>query len=215
MNITDRLIQLAGAYHHEARRCARGKAYLGASVMQVAALEAGLQAMCFLFPKEVKRTTVYANKRFRGRRKKALEFSLNQVINIADELGWFPSKRITWAGKRTTLVWPGTTLDHLWTLNPRAYKELAPHTKAVGIPFLLLGVILAAAGMGWFKRRLWGWQLAVGIIAVQVLGDLVNAFMGDLVRGGVGFVIAGALLVYLLRPEVRAAFASGNAPSLR
>jgi hypothetical protein len=69
--------------------------------------------------------------------------------------------------------------------------------------------------MGWFKRRLWGWQLAVGIIAVQVLGDLVNAFMGDLVRGGVGFVIAGALLVYLLRPEVRAAFASSNAPSLR
>jgi hypothetical protein len=115
----------------------------------------------------------------------------------------------------TTLVWPGTTLDRLWALNPRAYKELAPHTKAVGIPFLVLGVTLAVAGMGWFKRRLWGWQLAVGIIAVQVLGDLVNAFMGDLVRGGVGFVIAGALLVYLLRPEVRAAFASSNAPSLR
>lgn len=115
----------------------------------------------------------------------------------------------------TTLVWPGTTLDRLWTLNPRAYKELAPHTKAVGIPFLLLAVTLAVAGMGWFKRRLWGWQLAVGIIAVQILGDLVNAFMGDLVKGGVGFVIAGALLVYLLRPEVRAAFASANAPSLR
>jgi hypothetical protein len=29
----------------------------------------------------------------------------------------------------TTLVWPGTTLDRLWTLNPRAYKELAPHEK--------------------------------------------------------------------------------------
>jgi hypothetical protein len=69
--------------------------------------------------------------------------------------------------------------------------------------------------MGWFKHRLWGWRLAVGIIAVQVLGDLVNAFMGDLVGGGVGFIIAGALLVYLLRPEVKAAFASGNAPSVR
>jgi hypothetical protein len=104
MNMTDRLIQLAAAYHREARRCARGKAYLGASVMQVAALEAGLQAMCFLFPKEVKRTTVYANKRFRSQRNKSLEFSLNQLINIADELGWLPSKRITWAGKRTTLA---------------------------------------------------------------------------------------------------------------
>jgi hypothetical protein len=27
--------------------------------MQVAAFEAGLQAMCFLYPQEVKRTTVY------------------------------------------------------------------------------------------------------------------------------------------------------------
>ncbi len=115
----------------------------------------------------------------------------------------------------TTLVWRGTTLDRLWTLNPRAYKELAPHGKAAGIPFVFLGVTLVVAGMGWFKRRLWGWRLAVSIIAVQVLGDLVNAFMGDLVRGGVGFVIGGALLVYLLRPQVKCAFVSGNAPSVR
>ena len=55
----------------------------------------------------------------------------------------------------------------------------------------------------------------MGIIAVQVLGDLVNAFMGEFVGGGVGFVIAGALLMYLLRPEVRAAFASDNVPIVR
>jgi hypothetical protein len=55
----------------------------------------------------------------------------------------------------------------------------------------------------------------VAIIAVQVPGNLVNAFMGDLVRGGVGFIIAGALLFYLFRPEVRSAFASGNAASVR
>ena len=106
----------------------------------------------------------------------------------------------------TMLVWRGRTLERLWLINARAYRELAPHGKAVGIPFLLLGVGLAVAGIGWFKRRLWGWRLAVGIIAVQVLGDLVNAFLGDLVRGGIGFMIAGALLIYLLRPEVRGAF---------
>jgi hypothetical protein len=93
-------------------------------------------------------------------------------------------------------------------------RELAPVGKAVGIPFLLPAVTLAAAGIGWFKRGSWGWRLAVAIIATQVLGDLVNAMRGDVVRGGIGFVIAGALLVYLLRPEVRAGFVSAKAPSL-
>ncbi len=80
-----------------------GKAYLAATVMHVAAFEARLQAMCFLYPGEVKRTTVYARKRFRGRRYRALEFSLNQLINIAEELDWFPSKSFTWGGKRATI----------------------------------------------------------------------------------------------------------------
>jgi hypothetical protein len=115
----------------------------------------------------------------------------------------------------TTPVWRDSILDRVWAINAPAYARLAPLGKTVGIPFLLLGATLAVAGAGWFKRRLWGWRLAVAIIATQVLGDMVNAFMGDLVRGGVGFVIAGGLLVYLLRPEVRAAFTSANAPSLR
>jgi hypothetical protein len=56
-----------------------------------------------------------------------------------------------------TSVWRGTALDRTWTLNPRAFRELAPHGNVVGIPFLLLGGTLAIAGIGWFKCRLWGW----------------------------------------------------------
>ena len=114
-----------------------------------------------------------------------------------------------------TLIWRGTILDRMWAINAPAYRQLAPFGKTVGIPLLLLGATMAVVGTAWFKRRVWGWRLAVAIIATQVFGDLVNAFMGDLVRGGVGFVIAGALLVYLLRPQVRCTFASGNAPSGR
>jgi len=50
----------------------------------------------------------------------------------------------------------------------------------------------------------------VAIIATQVLGNLVDIFTGDLFRGGIGFLIAGALLFYLLRPRSRSAFASGE-----
>jgi hypothetical protein len=104
----------------------------------------------------------------------------------------------------TTLLWRGTVLDRVWALNPLAYQQLAPLGAAVGILFLVLGAALTAAGIGWFRHRIWGWRLAVVIIATQVLGDVVNCARGDLVRGGVGVIIAGALLLYLLQPRIRA-----------
>jgi hypothetical protein len=107
----------------------------------------------------------------------------------------------------TTLLWRGTALDRLWDLNPTAYKQLAPLGGAVGILFLLLGAALTAAGIGWFRRRLWGWRLAVVIIATQVLGDVVNCVRGDLLRCGTGVIIAGALLLFLLQPKIKATFA--------
>jgi hypothetical protein len=105
-----------------------------------------------------------------------------------------------------TLLWRGTVLDRLWALNPIAYKQLAPLGGTVGILFLLLGAALTTAGIGWFRRRLWGWRLAVVIITTQVLGDVVNCARGDFLRGGTGVLIAGALLLFLLQPKLRAMF---------
>jgi hypothetical protein len=105
-----------------------------------------------------------------------------------------------------TLLWRGTILDRVWSLNPRAYEQLAPLGATVGILFLLLGMALASAGIGWFRCRLWGWRLATVIIGIQVLGDVVNCVRGDWSRGSIGAIIASALLWYILRPAVRRTF---------
>jgi hypothetical protein len=105
-----------------------------------------------------------------------------------------------------TLVWRGTALERMWTLNPRAYERLTPFGKLGGIAFMLLGTILAVASMGWFKRSLWGWRLAVAIIATQVLEDLVSVSLGRIVEGGIGAIVAAALLFYLLQDPVRSSF---------
>jgi hypothetical protein len=76
--------------------------------------------------------------------------------------------------------------------------------------FQVLAALMERPGEIVYARRRWGWQLAVAIIATQVLGTLVNIFMADLLRGGIGFLIAGALLFYLLRLRLQSAFASGE-----
>jgi hypothetical protein len=111
----------------------------------------------------------------------------------------------------TTLIWPGTLLDHMLVVNAPAYRQLTSFGKTVGVPFLALRTAMSAAGVGWFGRRLWGWRLAAVIIATQVVGDLVSIFTGHLARGAVGLTIASALLLFLLRPNVRADFVARSA----
>jgi hypothetical protein len=104
VNVTDRLIGAADLYYKEAQRCFRGRAYLAAVVMQVSVLEGALQALCTMYPNEVKTTSIYKRKKFRRKRSQALELSLHQLIDIAAELSWFPAKRIIWAGKKANLA---------------------------------------------------------------------------------------------------------------
>ncbi len=105
-----------------------------------------------------------------------------------------------------TLTWRGTIVDRIWQLNSRAYQELAPLGRLVGIPFLLLSVMLAAASYGWFHCRLWAWRLTTGIIATQLQRDLANIFMGHTVEGAVGVTISGVLLLYLAKANVKTVF---------
>ncbi len=105
-----------------------------------------------------------------------------------------------------TLVRPGTALDSAWTLNPHAYRLLAPLGKTVGVLFLFLSTALVAAAAGWLRRRKWGWWLAIVIISTQILGDLVNISRGQVIQGSVGVVLAGTLLLFMTRPYVRGMF---------
>ncbi len=106
----------------------------------------------------------------------------------------------------TTLIWRGTVLDRAWALNPRAYATLVTFGRVVGVPFLVLAAALLIAGIGWFRRRFWGWALAVAVLATHLLGDVLNAITGHILSGATGVLIAGALLVYLFRPTVRSDF---------
>ena len=53
-------------------------------------------------------------------------------------------------------------------------------------------------------RRRWVWTPHITIDITQILGGLVNLFLGRVVEGMIGIVAAGALLLHLSRADVRA-----------
>jgi hypothetical protein len=114
---------------------------------------------------------------------------------------FFGSVMATYAA--ITLAKPGTILDRAWALNPTAHAQLVPLGKVVALPFAVVAGTLFAAGVGWFRPRYWGWFLGVSLIAMNMMGDLVSIFRGELLKGMVGAGVAGLLLVYLTRPRGR------------
>lgn len=102
-----------------------------------------------------------------------------------------------------TLLRPGTVLDALWVLNKEGHAGLLPLGKTAGLLFVVLSVLLSVAALGWFRRRKWGWMLGVVIIAMNLAGDVVNVVRGEGLKGAVGAVIAGMLLIYVTRAGVR------------
>ncbi|MGA9354702.1 MAG: hypothetical protein WBV46_13505 [Terriglobales bacterium] len=107
-----------------------------------------------------------------------------------------------------TLILQGTFLDRLWALNKQAHAALLPVANISGPLFLILSAALAAAAMGWFRRLYWGWLLGLIIVAINAVGDLANLVRGEALKGAVGVVIAGVLLIYMSRTSVRNYFGS-------
>ena len=105
-----------------------------------------------------------------------------------------------------TLLKPGTALDRAWALNPIAHVQLMSMGRLMGVPFLAVAFALLMAGVGWFRRRRWGWMLGTSLIVVNLIGDLANAIQGERMKGVIGVVIAGLLLVYMTRPRMRSYF---------
>jgi len=105
-----------------------------------------------------------------------------------------------------TLIFPGTWLDRVWVLNQRAHSGLMAAAKLVALLFPALAVALLGAGVGWLRRRFWGWMLAALLISGNLVGDIIRFVGGDWLAGSVGIAVAGALLFYMARPGVRSFF---------
>ena len=104
------------------------------------------------------------------------------------------------------LLFPGGILEPLWRVNPRAHEAF--QRMGPWAPALLLSVSLACgvAGLGLWRRRRWGYVVAVGLLIVNLAGDAANVVIGAGPRAAVGLPIVLGLLAYLATRSVRGHF---------
>src|ERR1700752_1355124 len=108
-----------------------------------------------------------------------------------------------WALTTILLVFPGTSVDSLWRLNPEAH--LAFHSLGRWSILLMLGVgtACAFAAIGLWNDAIWGTRLAIGILCANVVGDLVNVVARSDYRALIGLPIGGLMIFYLVRTQTR------------
>ena len=62
-------------------------------------------------------------------------------------------------------------LEVIWKLYPARRALLMPYRMWLGPGFLILAIVMVSASIGCFRRRIWGWWLAITIFVINGLSD--------------------------------------------
>ena len=95
------------------------------------------------------------------------------------------------------LAFPGGFLELIWRLKPEARMEFQKIGNASVALMAIVGAACGLAAVGLAKNAEWGRRLAIGVLAVNLAGDTLNAFHDP--RTLIGLPIGGLMILYLLK----------------
>jgi hypothetical protein len=104
------------------------------------------------------------------------------------------------------LLFPGSFLEPLWKLNPRARENFtAIGMWAIALMFVVcVACVLAALGL--WRGSWWGYWLTVALLVINLLGDVANVILGTEPRAAVGIPIVVLTLAFLMNRRVKQFF---------
>lgn len=101
------------------------------------------------------------------------------------------------------LLFPGSALDPIWELNPEAHAAFQSIGKMSILLMSIVGAACAFAALGLARRVEWGRRLALIILAVNIVGDSVNALVRHDLRTLIGLPIGGVMIAYLWKGRIK------------
>ncbi len=97
------------------------------------------------------------------------------------------------------LLFPGSVLEPLWRLNPRAHEGFAAMGPWAVLLMLVVCLACAVAAVGVWRCTRWGFWTALAILSMNLAGDTTNALITGDKRTLIGLPIGGFIIWYLLR----------------
>jgi hypothetical protein len=98
-----------------------------------------------------------------------------------------------------TLAVPGSPLDAMWTLNPAGHQGLSSLGFAGAALMFVVAVACGTAAVGLWRMKPWSYALAMGILALNLAGDLFNGVIRGDGRSLIGIPVALLLMLYVRR----------------
>ena len=96
------------------------------------------------------------------------------------------------------LAFPGGFLEPIWRLRPDARAEFQKVGSWSIALMATVGAACALAAIGLARQAEWGRRLAIGILTVNLIGDMLNAFLRDDLRTLIGLPVGGLMIWYLI-----------------
>ena len=98
-----------------------------------------------------------------------------------------------------TLAFPGSFLELIWRFKPEAPVQFQEIGRGVSIALMAaVGVACGLSAFGLARNAQWGRRLAIAVLAVNLIGDSLNALLRHDPKTLIGLPIGGLMIWYLL-----------------
>ena len=97
------------------------------------------------------------------------------------------------------LAFPGGFLEPIWRLKPEARLEFQKMGNWSVALMAVVGTACGLAAVGLARNAEWGRRLAIGILAINLVGDTLTAILRHDPITLIGLPIGGLMILYLVR----------------
>ncbi len=105
-----------------------------------------------------------------------------------------------------SLIFPGSFLEPMWRLNPRARAAFASAGAWAVLLMCAVCLCCALAAVGLWRGDRWGYWIALALLIINMMGDILNVILGTEPGAIIGVPVVVLILTYMAGRRVRRFF---------